>query len=348
MIEIDGSFMEGGGQIVRTALALSLVYKKAFRITGIRAGRKQPGLKPQHLACIRLIRELSNSQADGAEQGSTELTFYPGNLNSRTVSLDVGTAGALTLLLQSVLLPLIHDPNRYRLRLRGGTDTRWSMPMDYFSEIVLPQLSRFADLTLTMERRGFYPKGGGRIDLLVKNKPMQKPLQLTIRHELVAIRGRAFAHTDLEKAQVAERMAKSARVHLTKHNVPIKIDLEYAQSDSVGCGIACFALFANEKGEVDSKDPIRLGADILGEPGVRSEEIGKRCADHLTKEIESGALVDQNCADNLIPYLMVYGGSISVSRITDHTRSNIYVCERFSKRRFRIEDDLISIDKEEV
>ncbi len=345
MIEIDGKFMEGGGQIVRTALALSLVYKKAFRVTDIRAGRKNPGLKPQHLSCIRLIRELSNSQADGAEEGSTEMTFYPGNLNSRTVSLDVGTAGSLTLLLQSVLPPLIHDPNRYRLKLKGGTDTRWSMPMDYFSEIVLPQLSRFADLTLTTERRGFYPKGGGKVDLLIKNKPMQKPLQLTSRHELIAIRGRAFAHTDLEKAHVAERMAKSARVYLTKHNVPIKIDLEYSQTDSVGCGIVCFALFANEKGEVDSQDPIRLGADMLGEPGIRSEEVGKKCAERLTDEIESSALVDRNCADNLIPYLMIYGGSMKVSKITDHTRSNIYVCERFSERRFRIKDDIISIER---
>jgi len=345
MIEIDGNYEEGGGQIIRTALALSMIYKKAFKAKNIRAGRANPGLKAQHLACIRIFKELSNSQADGDDLKSTELTFYPGNLKKRTVSMDIGTAGALTLLLQSILPVLIHDQNRYKIDLSGGTDTKWSMPIDYFSEIIIPQLSRFSDITLTVEKRGFYPKGGGKIELVIKKKKTKRPLNLINRNEIIAIRGRAFAHSDLESAQVAERMAKSAKVHLTRHNVPINIDIQYVQTKSIGCGIVCYALLADKNGEVDSSNPIRLGADMLGELKIKAEDVGKRCADKLTEEIESQALVDQNQADNLIPYLLLYGGQIKISKLTDHIKANIYVCEQFSEKRFKIEKNIISIQE---
>ena len=146
MILLDGSKGEGGGQIVRTALALSSLTGKPFRVTNIRQGRRDPGLKPQHVHCITALQELCKAKAEGAYEGSRELLFVPGPIAAKNLTIDIGTAGSITLLLQAVLLPCMFAQKNHTLTLKGGTDTEWSMPVDYFTNVlncvVLYQLTK--------------------------------------------------------------------------------------------------------------------------------------------------------------------------------------------------------------
>ena len=146
MISIDGSWGEAGGQIVRTALALSTITQKPFEVYDIRKGRKDSGLKNQHLYCVKSLQELCNADAEGAELGSLSLKYYPKKLVAKNLNIDIETAGSITLLLQALLLPTMFVSKPITLTIVGGTDTKWSMPFDYFNNVLLPQLQRFAKI----------------------------------------------------------------------------------------------------------------------------------------------------------------------------------------------------------
>ncbi len=154
MIILDGSYLEGGGQIVRTALALSSLTGQPFRITNIRSARKDPGLKAQHVQCVKTLQQLCNAKADGAELGSKELLFIPGKIEAKNITIDIGTAGSITLLLQAVLLPCMFANKTHKLTIIGGTDTEWSMPIDYFANVLVPQYRRVCGLEVKVLKRG--------------------------------------------------------------------------------------------------------------------------------------------------------------------------------------------------
>ncbi|MEK6868057.1 MAG: RNA 3'-terminal phosphate cyclase, partial [Nanoarchaeota archaeon] len=171
MLKIDGSYLEGGGQIVRTALALSVLTQKAFTIDNIRKGRKEPGLKNQHLHGIRALRDLCNAVVEGAQLGSSQITFYPRPiLKGQELVIDIGTAGSITLLFQSLLLPCIFSGKRFQLTLKGGTDVSWSPQYDYFAQVVFPHFLRYGAGTVGLQKRGYYPKGQGEVVLDIKKK----------------------------------------------------------------------------------------------------------------------------------------------------------------------------------
>ncbi len=344
MITLDGSYGEGGGQILRTALALSTLLQKPFEINNIRKGREQSGLKNQHLHCIKALKELCNSYAEGAEIGSTYVKYEPGKFKPQTMSLDIGTAGSITLMMQSLLLPAIFAQGKVRYRIKGGTDVKWSMPFDYFNNIFLPQLRRYAEIDCKIIRRGYYPKGGGQIDLTIKpkfaffDKNLPK-INLVEQGKLIQVKGISHASKDLEKAEVAERQAKAAKLVLSSLNCPVQIKSEYAESLSTGSGITLWAIFSKDEDEIDEMNPIRLGADVLGEQGKRAEIVGQEAAEKLIQEIRSKAPVDEHLADNLIPYLAIAGGSIKVSKISNHVRTNIYTVEKFLDVKFKIDEE---------
>src|SRR3989338_552178 len=146
MIQIDGNYGEGGGAIARVALALSTIAQKPFEIYDIRKGRPQPGLKNQHLYCIRALKELCNAVAEGDELGSTFLRYYPKRLVAKNLDIDIETAGSITLLLQALIPPAIFASKPITITVTGGTDTKWSQPFDYFNNVLLPQLQRFAKI----------------------------------------------------------------------------------------------------------------------------------------------------------------------------------------------------------
>lgn len=345
MISLDGSYLEGGGQIVRTALALSTILQKPFEVKDIRKGRPKPGLKNQHLFCIKALEQLCNAKTEGAELGSTFLKYEPNKTKPQTLSIDIGTAGSITLLLQSLLIPSIFTDSKVRLKITGGTDVIWSPQFDYFNNVIMPQLQKYADIETSLLKRGYYPKGGGKVDIKIKPKfnldniKEAPKISLIEQHNLIQIKGISHASSDLQKANVSERQAKAAKLILNKLNCPIQIRTEYSETLSTGSGITLWAIFSKYPDEIDINNPIRLGSDCLGKRGKRAEEVGKDAADKLLREIGSKAPVDKHLADNLMPFISITGSKIKTSEITNHTLTNIYVCEQFLGKAFEVDKE---------
>ncbi len=357
MLHIDGSYKSGGGQILRTALALSTLIHTPFSIDKIRSARPNPGFKPQHLTCIKALKMFTNCDAVGAEIQSTKLDFMPGKITTKNLDIDIRTAGSITLLLQSILLPLMFSDKKIKLKIKGGTDVPWSPPIDYFNNIILPQLKPYTNnLQLKISKRGYYPKGNGQVELIIDPKyklsehttfekfhqflkQQNKPIELTEQYNLIKINGVVNATKSLMKANVAERIKQSAEIQLKRLNTPINIRIEYCDSLSDGCGITLWATFSKDKDEINQNKPIILGSDCLGKIGKKSEDVGREAAQKLIKEIESKAAVDKNMADNILPYLALFGGSIKTSKLTNHTLTNIYIIEQFLGKIFNVDEE---------
>ena len=208
MITLDGSYGEGGGAILRQALALSTFTGKSFTIDNIRKGRPKPGLKAQHMHSIISLEKLSNSSVTDCEIGSEKLTFTPGKIKSKTIDVDVGTAGSITLLLQSIILPAIFSDKNITLNLVGGTDVKWSQPMDYLANVLAPVLRVYADIEIKTLARGYYPKGNGKVMVRIKKKEYKnelKPLDMGKRGKLLQIKGVSHASKELINSEVADR-----------------------------------------------------------------------------------------------------------------------------------------------
>lgn len=344
MIEIDGSYGEGGGQIIRTALALSTITGKPFRAVKIRAGRDKPGLKAQHLACVKALKKICDAKTGPVAVGDETLEFVPGKIKGGKFKIDIGTAGSITLLLQAVSWPCFFAPKKITLQITGGTCGKWQAPVEYFQNVLLPHLQRMAGkIDFKILKRGYYPKGGGMVELAVNPKEMENVVKVNLisAGDLVQIKGVSYAEKSLEKALVAERQAKSARKLLGKYEVPINIAKEYGESLSVGTGIVLWAVYAGE----DHLNPVRLGGSGFGERGKRAEIVGEEAASVLMKEIDAGVPVDKHLSDQLIPLLGLVGGKMKVAEVTNHAKSNIYAVEKFLDMKFEVKDNLISVKK---
>jgi RNA 3'-phosphate cyclase len=280
-------------------------------------------MKPQHLKAVEAVAALTGARVAGAAIGSTELTFEPGPLQSGRYRFDVGTAGAATLVLQSLLLPCLALTGEFELTVVGGTDVPWSPPADYLRSVTLPVLASFGAAQLTIHRRGYYPKGGGRLEArlvgLVGTSGPHAPLQLAQSPAVAGVRGVSHAARVLAPRRVAERQAEAARHALAPLDVPVEIAPQYGETYSPGSGITLWTV---------APGGVPLGASALGARGKRAEDVGREAAQALRAEIESGAVVDRHLADQLIPFLAVSGGSLLASEVTPHARSNIYVAER--------------------
>ena len=353
MITIDGSHGEGGGQILRTALAFSTLTQQSVKIENIRQNRPTSGLKPQHLSCVNAAQKLCNAEVAGAEIGSTTVEFHPKKIEGQTLSVNIGTAGSVTLLLQSLMLPSFFADKKVRIKLVGGTDVSMSQPVDYFKNVFMPHLKEFCEkIELELVNRGYYPKGNGKIELhvvpkfklseyssfsefLQDIKTKTNPINLLEQGNIISIHGMSHASNDLKKAEVAERQAKSARIVLGKYGVPIKIESEYCETFSVGSGIALWAKFSG--GAI-------MGADSLGARGKRAETVGQEAAQNLAEEISSKAPIDHHLGDQLLPFMaLTQNSSIKVTKITNHMKSNIYVIEKFLGKCFEIKENVINI-----
>ncbi|MGC9192034.1 MAG: RNA 3'-terminal phosphate cyclase [Conexivisphaera sp.] len=316
MIEIDASMGEGGGQVLRYSLAIAAITRRSVRLRNVRAKRDRPGLQMQHLAAVRVLAEITRAQVRGDRLGSTELEFRPSGIFGGRYEVDVGTAGSLTLVLQSALPVLAFADARSELLLRGGTDVPRSPTFDYFSSVFLEHLRRMSyDVELELIRRGHYPRGGGEVRARVRSMGALRPLRIDGRGGLLEIGGRSHA-TELPR-HVAERQARAAEEELRKRgaDVPVRLEIEVSGGAGRGSGIALWARTENSI----------LGSDALGERGKPAELVGREAARLLMEDLATGAALDRHASDMLVPYLMFADGrsEVSGSSLTSHARTVI-------------------------
>ena len=316
MIEIDGSFGEGGGQIVRTAVSLSAVTGKPVHIKKIRQGRPKPGLAAQHAHAIMALAGICNAKTSGVEPGSDEIVFNPGQIQGGSCRVEIGTAGSVTLLMQCLLPALLMADAPSTLRVQGGTDVQWSPTIDYFKTVFLPALSIFgADVRLESLQRGYYPKGQGMVLLEVvprKLKAAQIPSG-DLKGEREVVKG--ISHSSNLPSHVTARQAEAAAKTLLEAGYESVVSQESLKLPSTGSGIT---LWSENK-----------GASCLGERGLPAEKVGRRAAIELIDELGSKASVDVHLADQLIPYLALAGGSYSVREVSLHAKTNIWTARHF-------------------
>ena len=324
MIEIDGSIGEGGGQVLRTSLALAAVLGREIRVFNIRAGRSEPGLKAQHLTSVKAVAEICNASSKGLRIGATEFVFSPGGIKAGSFRFDVGTAGSITLVLQTLMPLLPYAPGNVELEIRGGTDVRWSPPIDYVRLVTLPLLAKMnVHASVLVSRRGHYPKGGGVVRLHASPTPALKSIVGVARGDLTSIEG--ISHSVMLPTRVAERQAVAATRVIEQRGFPrpgIRIEASENGSDiGPGSGIV---LCAETSGEA------RLGGDSLGERGRPAETVGEDAAKKLAEEMNPGAFLDRHMGDMIVPFVALAEGTsdLSISRITQHTVTNVQVAEQ--------------------
>ncbi|RLF91489.1 RNA 3'-phosphate cyclase [Thermococci archaeon] len=325
---IDGSFGEGGGQILRTSVALSAVTGEPIKIVKIRENRPNPGLRPQHLTGIKVLADLTRAKVSGLRVGSREVEFSPNRIGFLDdVKIDIGTAGSISLLMQSLLPALAFSEEPCSLKLIGGTDVKWSPPIDYMREVLLRLLMEMGfNFKIDIKRRGYYPKGGGIVYLRTNPVEELKEIKKEKFGTLKRIEGRS--HCGRLPRHVAERQANSARDLLSERGYPDpEIEIEVSDSLCPGSGITIWGI-----GESI------IGGDSIGERGKRAEIVGKEAAKKFVSAMESGAALDEHMGDNLIPWMGLARGKsrITVSRITKHTLTNIKVTEEILGVEFKV------------
>ncbi|MGY5874326.1 MAG: RNA 3'-terminal phosphate cyclase [Candidatus Thorarchaeota archaeon] len=338
MITIDGSYGEGGGQIIRTAVSLSALTMKPVRISKIRAGRSKPGLRNQHIAGIEVTGWLANASISGLEVGSTEIEFIPKERSGGEYSYDVGTAGSISLILQAVLPAAVLSPEPITLNLRGGTDVTWSPPVDYMREVFLPSLARLGlSVIITTKRRGHYPKGGGQVTCEIKPSSKIATMNQTEFGRLIGVQG--VSHCVRLPSHVASRQADSAKSILDRSEInPVSISTEsYPKGKDPhlgpGSGIVLWA---------ESDNGMRIGADQLGKRGKRAEEVGADAAQQLVRELATKYAVDSHLGDMLVPYLAMAKGEseIGLTEVTSHLQTNLWVTKRILGVEMNLEGNL--------
>ena len=326
MLTLDGSQGEGGGQILRTALGLSLVTGQPFVISQIRAGREKPGLQRQHLAAVQAAAAIGKADVSGAEVGSRTLRFRPGTVTPGSYTFAVGTAGSATLVLQTVLPALILASERTTLTLEGGTHNAWAPPYDFLEKSFLPLLARMgARVTTKLERRGFYPAGGGRITVDIEPAGTLQPLHLHERGKLVA--KRATAVVSRLTPEIARRELKVLERLLSIEPNRLKVEEDRT---SPGPGNAVHV-------EVESEHVTELFTGF-GKKGVSAEAVAEELAKDVCAYLESEAPVGEYLADQLlIPLALAGAGSFVGSPLSSHSTTNMDVIGTFLSRRFKVD-----------
>ncbi len=337
LLTIDGSQGEGGGQILRTALALSVLTKTPIKIFNIRAKRPNPGLANQHLKVVESFLKLTeNSKVFGAKIGSKTLEFYSEKIISKeNVEIKVETAASQTLMLQGLLPVLLLKPTPTKLRIKGGaTDTFFSPTLYHTKEVLFYFLKKMgAKLELKEIKSGFYPKGGGEIEVQVFPSKL-KPLNILSRGKLKKVRLISKASKDLVSRKVAERQAISATQILEKANLKLsEKKIIYVNSLSPGSSLLILAEFENTI----------LAQDKLGEKGKKAEEVGKECAKEFLQQLNSPATVDKYVSDQLLIYLaLAKGGSFKIAKPTSHFLTNLKIIKEFNLANFVLEDNVLT------
>ncbi|MBI4456949.1 MAG: RNA 3'-terminal phosphate cyclase [Acidobacteria bacterium] len=335
MIEIDGSYGEGGGQILRTAVALSALTHRPCRVFNIRKGRPQPGLRHQHLEAAKAVQTLCNGEINGAEIGSTDLRFIPHPIRAGMVDVKIPTAGSIGLVLQAMMIPAFRAQDSVTIRFQGGaTNGKFAPPLNYLRFVLMPLLQKMGyKANIVIDRYGYFPRGGARITATIHPAQLQ-PLDLTQRGALQTVSGTSHAALALKKSRVSERQAEAALAAFNKVGIRGDIDILYSDTICPGAAIELRAIFDNSV----------IGSDGLGEKGIRAEEVGEKAALALINQLSGPGAVDEYAEDQLLPYMALAPPSrIKAAKITGHAKTNIFVIEKFLPVKFAVHSDMISV-----
>jgi RNA 3'-phosphate cyclase len=320
VLVIDGCYGEGGGQIVRTAVALSVLTKLPIEITNIRAGRPNPGLRPQHFTALSCIREICDAEVDGLSVHSMNLRFTPHDIKPGTFTFDIGTAGSMILVFQACLLSAFHTSEPLTITLRGGTDVRWAPSWDYFTHVFLPLILKIGIKTeVQLIKRGYYPTGGGEATLTIYPVEKLLPFFANEPQNFTDIAG--IIHRANLPAHISTRMKHAVIKIAMRQNLRSIIQIDAASSSSAGTGITLWS----------ASGPTILGSTILGEKTLSAETVGEIAANQLIKEIKSGATIDRFAIDQILPYLVLApkGSTCLVRELSSHTKTNMWLIKQF-------------------
>lgn len=359
ILEIDASYGEGGGQILRTALTLSVLTRTPIHLRNIRAGRRNPGLAPQHLTSVRALAEIARAEVREDRLQSTELLFQPRSVPlSGNYTFDVsqsaqgGSAGSVSLIFQALLLPLCFAQGDSCLNLVGGTHVAWSPPFDYLVDVYLPTVAKMGiQVDCSLERWGFYPAGEGGMkakipSLQTSGEPRSSgdggnkssrsgsqgalrllPLRLTERGQLKPIRGRAVASN--LPSHIPQRMANRARNLLAERGIHNQIEPLRVRGAGPGAGIFLTAEYEHAL----------AGFSAIGERGKPSEQVAQEAVDRFTTHHNCEGAVDRYLADQLLLPMALTGGEseMTVSEITQHLITNAHIIRQFTEAKITIQ-----------
>ena len=326
MITIDGSHGEGGGQMLRTSLALSLVTGTPFRMVNIRANRAKPGLMRQHLTAVTAAAEIGRAQVEAAAVGARELTFTPGEVAPGDYHFAIGTAGSTMLVLQAILPAILSAPAPSTITLEGGTHARGAPPFEFLDRVFLPRINRMGPTVhATLERCGFYPAGGGRVVIAITPAPL-RPLELMDRGRTVS--RTATALLSQLPGHIAERELAVVRERLGFEDHELH---HRSTRDCVGPGNALLI-------EIASEHTAELFS-AFGELGKTAEAVANDAVAEARDYLASGAPVGPHLADQLLLPLALAGrGRFRTAPLTQHARTNIDIIRRFLPVTIEIEE----------
>jgi len=320
LLQIDGSYGEGGGQILRYATALSAITKKPVEIKNIRANRPNPGLRAQHLTAISCIKSICKGAVEGLSIGSSKVTFLPGEIQPGEYKFDIGTAGSITLVFQACILSSLNTTKPITIKLTGGTDVKWAPTWDYFIHVFLPLIERMGvKIEARLIKRGYYPKGGGEAELTIHPAKKLKSLKLDNKQFFNKIDG--IIHIANLPDHIGKRIKHAAIKESVKNNIRCYIEMDNTTSLSPGTGITLWS----------KSNQTVLGSTFLGERGVTSEKIGRNAATHIINEITKGATIDIFAIDQIHPYMVLaQEESICLVReLSNHTKTNMWLLKQF-------------------
>ncbi|XP_045031094.1 RNA 3'-terminal phosphate cyclase isoform X1 [Daphnia magna] len=333
-VVIDGSILEGGGQTLRISSALSAILGVPIRIHSIRAGRSTPGLRPQHLTGLNLIKDLTNGSLEGGNIGSTEITLRPSQISGGEFSVDTKTAGSITLIVQAILPCLLFAGKKSVIKMKGGTNVEMSPPLDYFTDVFSSVAKRFGiSFSCKLIKRGFYPKGCGEVDLTVEPVKRLSCVTLDQPQTLKCVNGVSFVAGTIP-IRVANEMAHSAtlKIHDSLGNIPVNIH-QFKEIKAFGNGAALIL-------SCETADGMLLGGTGLGKPRNAANQVGQEAADELIESCFRKVCLDQYAQDQVIIFMALAEGisKVLVGPPTLHTRTAIHVTSQLTGVKFDIID----------
>jgi RNA 3'-terminal phosphate cyclase (ATP) len=324
MLHLDGAYGEGGGQLVRTSLALATLLGEPVKITDIRAGRAKPGLRPQHLTGVKALAHISQAEVEGATLGSRELTFRPRTVKGGSYFFDVaekiGSAGAVTLVVQALLPPLLATREPSTLTIRGGTHVAWSPPAHYLMYVFLPALAELGgNASLTLTRWGWYPRGGGEVRLAINPVTRLAPREWLTPPDLTDFR--ALSAASRVPYHVIQRQAKRLQERLGSS---LPVTAEEAASLDPGSFVFLWGP--------------RAGFSALGARGKPAEKVADEVVGEFLSFQTRQAALDRHLADQIVLYFAQAGGTsvFTTAEVTSHLITNLWVIEQFYGPTFQV------------